>query len=66
MSNILHLLSALDSVPHAEPVLASLVVISKIFSKFLSSAIFSLIVVLQVCPPEQEHGDYIHLLLYLV
>ena len=46
ISDILHLLSPTDSVPHADPALASLVVDSKSFSKFLSSAILSLIVVL--------------------
>ena len=45
ISNILHLLSTPDSDPCAEPVLASLVVTSKCSSKFLLSAILSLIVV---------------------
>ena len=44
ISNILHLLNTTGSVTHAEPVLASLVVESKSFCKFFSSAILSLIV----------------------
>ena len=44
ISNILHLLSTLDSVPHAEPVLASLVVESESYCKFFLSVTLSLIV----------------------
>ena len=40
ISNILHLLSAPDSVPNAEPVLACLVVESKIFCNFSVSSSF--------------------------
>ena len=44
ISNILHLLSTSDSIPHAETVLVSLVVESESYCKFFLSAILSLIV----------------------
>ena len=46
ISNLLHLLSATCPVPHAVPILASLVVESKAFQSFLLTVILSLIVVL--------------------
>ena len=64
-SNICHLLSAPDPVPCAAPVLARLVVTSKSFSKFLSSAILSLIVVSQVCLSRVKTRRFVHSLLYL-
>ena len=63
--NILHLLNTPDSVPCVEPVPASLVVDSKSFSKFLLSAILSLIVVSRVCPSRAKTRRFLHLLLYL-
>ena len=64
ISNVLHLLSTPDSVPCAEPVLASLVVDSLSYCKFFSSAILSLIVDLHLHPPRALARRFVHSLVY--
>ena len=63
--NNVHLLSAAGSVPHAEPVLASLVVESKSYCKFSSSVILSLRVDSHVHPSRALKRRFDHLLVYL-
>ena len=58
------MLSAPDSVPHAEPVLASLVVESKCYCKFSLSAILSLIDELCVYPSRALTWRFTCLLVY--
>ena len=65
ISNILHLLNAPDSVPHAELVLASLGVESKSHCKFFLSVIFCLIVDSCVHPSRALTRRFVCLLVYL-